>query len=149
MSEPSAPSALKHGWTSELLGLRRFKSLLIDVTVRHPMVSAYQPHASQTAGVAALRAEALKFERYPEKDGRSIVLFAVETWGRLGEHAENLLQMLGAEATRHVRLRGHAATASSFMRRWRAALDAVLQRGVAMSLIAARVGLPGRAHCGH
>ena len=130
-------------------GTSQIQDLLIDVTVRHPMVSAYQPHASQTAGVAALRAEALKFERYPEKDGRSIVPFAVETWGRLGEHAENLLQMLGAEATRHARLRGHAATASSFMRRWRAALDAVLQRGVAMSLIAAREGLPGRAHCRH
>jgi len=34
----------------------------------------------------------------------------------------------------------------SIMTRWRAALDAVLQRGVAKSLKAARFGLPGRHH---
>ena len=109
------------------------------------MASAYQPGAGLTAGLAALRAEERKFERYPEKDGRRIVPFAVETWGRLGEHAENLLQVLAAEATRYARMRGHATTASNFLRRWRATLDAVLQRGIAMSLISAKTGLPGRA----
>ena len=51
--------------------------------------------------------------------------------GRLGESAENLLQELAAEACRHARLRG---------------FDACLQRSMARSLIAARRGLPGKAH---
>ena len=70
--------------------------------------------------------------------------FAVETWGRLGDAAESLLQQLAAAATRHGRRRGHEVDAGSRLTRWRAILDASLQRSVAEMLIAARCGLPGR-----
>ena len=67
----------------QILGLR-IQDLLVHVTIRHPMASAYEPHASQAPGVAALRGEESKFVRYLERDGRAVVPFAVETWGRLG-----------------------------------------------------------------
>ena len=91
--------------------------LLIDVTVRHPMASAYQSEASRTAGSTAAAAETQKLGRYPPRAGRSVTPFAVETWGRLGESAEELLQTLAAEAALHARRRGHAATASTFLRK--------------------------------
>ena len=122
------------------------QDLLIDVTVRHPMASAYQPGAASTTGAAAEAAEAQKIERYPACGGRKVVPFAIESWGRLGQHAEHLLESLAAEATRHAQRRGRDATAGSFLRRWRATLDAVLQKGIAKSLMSARQGLPGRPH---
>ena len=94
----------------------------------------------------AKRAEEHKRERYPTKDGRAVTPFAVETWGRVGEHGEQLLQTLAAEAVRHTRSRGQQTTAGAFTRRWRASLDAILQRGIAMCLASARCGLAGRAH---
>lgn len=118
----------------------------MDVTIRHPMASKYQPDASRIAGSAAKDGESGKFARYPAKDNRTITPFAVETWGRLGEYAEDLLQELACEATRHARLRGQAATPSNFLRRWRAAMDACLHKGIVNSLQSARCGLPGRAH---
>ena len=66
-------------------GSIHIQDLLVDVTIRHPMADAYQPHAAEQPGYAAGIAEHQKPERYPEKDGRSVVPFAVETWGRLGE----------------------------------------------------------------
>ena len=120
------------------------QDVLIDVTIRHPMATAYQPSASQEDGAAARNAEAAKVERYPTSGGRSVTPFAVETWGRLGETAEHALEEFAAEATRHKRLRGFDASAASFLRRWRACLDAVLSKGIARSLNAARHGLPGR-----
>ena len=120
--------------------------LIVDVTLRHPMVARYQPRASRTAGYAAAEAADDKQKRYPPAQGRTVTAFALETWGRLGDSAEELLATLAAEATRHARRHGHAVTASSFMRRWRATLDACLQRGVAAALLAARCGLPGKSH---
>lgn len=124
-------------------GKNQLQDLLVDVTIRHPASSAYRSQAADEVGFAAKRAEEQKVERYPTKDGRSVVPFAVETWGRIGEQGEQLLQTLAAEATRHSRSRGHQVTAGAFLRRWRAGLDAVLQRGVAMCLDSARHGLPG------
>ena len=121
------------------------QDVLIDVTIRHPMATAYQPLASHEDGAAASKAETDKLDRYPARGGRSVTPFAVETWGRLGETAEHALEEFAAEATRHKRLRGFDANAASFLRRWRACLDAVLCKGVARSLAAARYGLPGRA----
>ena len=110
------------------------------------MASAYQPLASDCDGAAALSAEEQKLERYPPCGGRKIVPFAMETWGRLGAQAEELLESVAAEASRHAQRRGHAYTASDFLRRWRATLDAVVQKALARALMSARVGLPGRAH---
>ena len=133
-------------WDIWAFGGMHLPELIVDVTVRHPVVARCQPRASRQAGVAAAAAEEDKQQRYPPAGGRSVTAFSVETWGRLGLSAEELLATLAAEATRHARRRGHAATASSFLRRWRASLDASLQRGVAAALLAARCGLPGKPH---
>jgi hypothetical protein len=124
----------------------RIQDLLVDVTVRHPMASAYQPAAASQDNAAAEAAEAQKSDRYPPRGGRSIVPFAVETWGRLGPQAEQLLESLAAEASRHAVRRGQDATAGDFVRRWRATLDALLQKDIALALDSARCGLPGRPH---
>ena len=110
------------------------------------MSSAYQPAAANGPAAAASKAEELKHDRYPAKNGRSVTPFGIETWGRLGPSAESLLQELAGEAAKHARLRGHAATSSSFLRRWRATLDACVQKSIVRSLLASRYGLPGRAH---
>ena len=120
--------------------------LIVDVTIRHPTVSRYQPKSSREAAAAATMAEKDKQQRYPPTQGRVVTPFAMETWGRLGNDAEEMLTTLAAEATRHARRHGHVVTAGSFMRRWRASLDASLQRGVAAALLAARYGLPGTSH---
>ena len=67
-------------------------------------------------------------EKYPAAGGRCVTPFAVETWGRIGADFENLSEVFAAEATRHKRLRGFDETASSFLRRWRACLDAALRK---------------------
>ena len=100
------------------------------VTVRDPVLARNQPNASSQPGTAAAEAEADKQSRYPPAGGRSVPAFAVETWGRLGQTAEELLTTLAAEATRHARRRGHVVTTGAFMRKWRASLDASLQRGI-------------------
>ena len=117
--------------------------LLVDVTIRHPAHSRYQPNASNVAGHAAQQAEEEKTARYPAAGGRRVTPFAVETWGRLGEHAEALLTQLAAAASRRDLLRGRVAIGR--LQRWRATLDACLQKGVARTLAAACYGLPGRA----
>ena len=120
--------------------------LILDMTVRHPFVARYQPAASQRAGSAAAIAEDDKQSRYPPAGGRKVIAFAVETWGRLGESAEELLPLLAEAATLRARRRGQDATAGSFLRRWRAMLDGCLQRGVAAALLSATHGLAGRLH---
>ena len=104
------------GWTSGPFGGMHLPEIIADVTIRHPMVSRYQPRASREAGVAAAAGETDKQDRYPAAEGRAVTAFAMETWGRLGHEGEDLLQMLAAEATRHARRNGHIVTAGSFQR---------------------------------
>ena len=125
-------------------GSASIQDLLVDVTIRHPMSDRYQPAAARVPAAAANAAAEEKRERYPPRSGRQVVPFAMETWGRLDAEAESLLQQLAAAATLHARRRGQAATAGAFLRRWRAILDACLQRSMAASLTAARLGLPGK-----
>ena len=122
------------------------EDLLLDVTIRHPVAAAYQPQASQEAGHAAATAAKQKLVRYPAAGGRSVTPFAVETWGRLDYGAELVLESLAAAAARHAALRGQAPPPGGCLKRWRAALDAVVQRGVAMAVLSARTGLAGRRH---
>ena len=117
---------------------------LVDVTIRHPRAERYQPAAAMHAGAAASAAAAEKRDRYPARGGREVTPFAVETWGRLDTAAETFLEDMAAAASRHDALRGRAPSQSGCLKRWRAAIDAVVQRGVALSLHAARYGLPGR-----
>ena len=112
------------------------------------MSSACQPAAARTEGVAAKSGEEAKATRYPASGGRSVTPFVAETWGRLGLEAEALLEDLAAEAARHARQRGQQTTAGAFLRRWRASIDACLQRGMASVMEAARGGLPGKQHRG-
>ena len=127
-------------------GVADVADLLVDVTITHPLCASQQPQASTEAGSAAAAAEMRKWQRYPAAGGRMVVPFAVETWGRLGDEAESLLETLAAAASRRANLRGHSCSATGYLKRWRAALDAVAQRGVAMSLTSAYVGLAGRPH---
>jgi len=133
-------------WAFGRFGGVHVEDLLIDVTIRHPMSDRYKPRAAQQSCWAADCADRDKQERYPAAGGRSVCTFALETWGRLGTPGEELLQFIAAEAVRHARRRGHTATAGSFLKNWRATIDAGLQKGVAAALISARCGLPGRAH---
>ena len=60
--------------------------LIIDVTIRHPMVTRYQPRAASIAGAPAAMAEEDKQKRYPST--RTVTAFAIETWARLGDIAD-------------------------------------------------------------
>ena len=101
------------------------------------------PQAARTAGHAAAKAEAEKLDRYPPAGGRAVWPVAHETWGGLGEQAEQFLAMCAAAATRRAHRRGR--TPGNCLRRWKAQLDATLHRSIAAQLTSARVGLPGRA----
>ena len=124
-------------------GVHELGDVLLDVTVRHPGAERYQPSAAREAGFTAQKAGGEKFDRYPAANGRSIWPISHETWGRLGDHAEELLSVCAAAASRRAARRGRVA--GGILRRWRAQLDARLHRAVAAQLAAARLGLPGRA----
>ena len=126
------------GW-----GTAEIPDLLVDVTWRHPMASRYLPGASTTAGHACQRAADEKASTYPPSGGRAVHTFCVEGWGRLGGQAEVVLELLAGAAGIHDRRRGRAAPTR--LQRWRARVDAVVQRGLASALESARFGLPGQA----
>ena len=125
-------------------GCHEMPDLLLDITIRHPAAASYLTSAAATPGFTAESAEKDKISRYPPRKGRSVVPFAVETWGRLGNAAEEVLQKLAAAATRHAWRRGQCTEAGSRLKRWRAVLDASLHRSMATMLLAARYGLPGK-----
>ena len=106
-----------------------------DVTVVHVGTATELPRAARTCGAAAARAEAAKFNRYVEDDGRvggrRFVPFVVEDGGRLGEHAYALLEEL---AGRRVERRGETDWAEGdrggfrgrLMGRWLARVSAAV-----------------------
>ena len=122
-------------------GLPEANDVLLDITVRHPRAARYRPQAELTSGHAASEAEKEKLDKYPGTS-RQVWPIAHETWGRLGAQAEEFLAFCAAAARRRAHRRGRAA--GTELRRWRACLDACLQKGVAMQLFAARHGAPGR-----
>ena len=123
-------------------GLPELPDALLDITVRHPRAQRYRPASERHAGACAQRAEAEKRDRYPAAGGRAVIPIVHETWGRLGTTAEDLLLALSAAAARRAYRRGR--TAGPDLRKWRARLDAALQRSIAAQLDAAWNGLPGR-----
>ena len=125
------------GW-----GSADIPDLLVDITLRHPMAARCLPRAAEREGFACHLATQDKAEQYPSAGGRSVQTFAIETWGRLGPTGEAVLEVLAAAASTFDRRRGREAR--SKLSHWRARVDAVLQRGVARALEAARFGLPGR-----
>ena len=128
------------------MGSAEIWDLLLDVTVRHPAAERYQPRAAEEPGAACLEASKEKHERYPSRGGRAITPVCAETWGRWGPEAEDVLARLSAAASRRDHLRGASQTGR--MQRWRARLDAVLQRGVVARLLSCSFGLPGRRASG-
>ena len=93
-------------------------------------------------GYAAQRAELEKLARYPPAAGKAVWPLAHETFGRLGERAEELLQQCAAIATRRAHRRGRQP--GNVLRNWRARLDATLGRGLAAQLHQASAGTPGQ-----
>ena len=110
------------------------------------MVERYQPRAAREAGHTCCQAAQEKKARYPDVAGRSVTPFCYETWGRLGDAGEALLQSLAAAAARYDYRRGHVTTGR--LPRWRAQLDGALQKAVADAILASRFGTAGRAHRG-
>ena len=124
-------------------GVPELAGLLFDVTVRHPRAARYIPAAANVDGEAVRRADAEKHEKYPARSGYRVVTLGHETWGRLGEPAEETLSLCAAVANRRDHRRGRLP--GDRLRRWRAALDGALQRGVARQLAAAALGFHGKA----
>jgi hypothetical protein len=110
-------------------GVPEVPDALLDITGRHPRAERYQPAAASVAGHTAAQAEREKFVTYPSAGGSSIWAVAHETWGRLGEQAEQLLATCNSAATRQSYRRGRLL--GNNLRRWRAQLDAALHRGIA------------------
>ena len=124
------------------MGVPEIPDLLLDISVRNPMAGRYCACAAKQCGAAAAEAEREKADRYPAAGGREVWPVTYEVFGRAGDQAERLLCFLAAAARRRAHRRGRAA--GQELQRWRARIDATLQRGVAAQLLAARVGMPGR-----
>lgn len=74
--------------------------LNVDVSVTHPAMHSVRIKASKTPGAAAEERDKAK-KRYHEKNGTpgySFVPFSVESYGRLGKDAENLLKDMAERA---------------------------------------------------
>ena len=68
--------------------------------------------------------------------------FAVETGGRISPAADDLLTRLASASAKHDRRRDRADRHR--LQRWRAQLDAALQRGLAAALLSAHEAASGR-----
>jgi hypothetical protein len=73
---------------------------ITDISVIHPLSVQILSRAAETAGVAASFRDQQKKTSYArvEPNGYGFVPFSVETCGRLGQLAMNLLHQLGDEA---------------------------------------------------
>jgi len=116
--------------------------VILDVTVRHPCASRYQPQAARTTGYTLVKAEQEKEAKYPAARGRACMAFAVETWGRISLAADDLLTRLASAAAKYDRRRDYADRHR--LQRWRAQLDAALQRGLAAALLSSHEAANGR-----
>jgi hypothetical protein len=125
------------GW-----GSADIPDLLVDVTWRHPMAARCLPRAAATAGFACQLAVTDKAKQYPAAGGRVVHTFPIEGWGRLGPSGEAVLEVLAAAAATFDRRRGREA--KTRLQRWRARVDAAVQRGICRAHEGARFGLPGR-----
>ena len=113
---------------------------LFDVTVRHPAAARYEQAAANSDGATASRGDRDKNDRY----GDLVTPLVHESWGRLNDSAESLLDSAAASAARLDWRRGRPP--GHRLQRWRAQLDADLQRAQARMQLAAVNGMPGRPH---
>ncbi len=107
---------------------------LLDVSVACPSAPSHARDAARQAGAAAKKREKEKTKKYEalaRAEGKSFVPLVVETYGRLGQRAEELLQLLAHASV------SPAATAHQneqdqeqvFFKHSVAALSVILQRG--------------------
>ena len=111
---------------------------LFDITVRHSGAARYIENAAEADGSAAARGSRDKHDRY----GASVSALVHESWGRLGQAAEALLTTAAEAAARLDWRRGRIP--GQRVQRWRAQLDADLQRAQAAMQHSAVNGLPGK-----
>ena len=118
----------------------------VDATVGHPWRKSGRAQASSVDGSTAAAAEGRKRKRYGEgQGGITVSPFAVETWGRLGTSATELLAKMAAHWAGNASL-GPAAAAAK-VRRWRAELGIALAR--AQAATAAKAGSCSQPREGH
>ena len=125
-----------------VIGIPEAPDLLLDITVRHPLVDNRCARAAEESAYTAIQAEKDKQKRYPATAGRSVWPVAYETFGRAGPDAERLLGTLAAAAKRNANSCGREPGRE--LQRWRATIDGTLLRGVAAQIHAAQYSLPGR-----
>ena len=123
-------------------GVPELPDALLDVSVRHPRAGRYITAAAQHPGAAAAAGSRENRDKYPSRAGRCIWPVIHETWDRLGEDAEQLLQLCAAAGRRYSHRRGRAC--GQELASWRARLDGTLQRAVCMQHASCMRGLPGR-----
>ena len=111
---------------------------LFDITVRHPGAARYVDAAADADGAAAASGSRDKHDRY----GSQVTALVHEPWGRLGQAAESLLASAAESAARLDWRRGRIP--GQRLQRWRAQLDADLQRAQAVMQNSAVNGLPGK-----
>ena len=123
----------------------------VDVTIRHPRAQKYVRRAAACDGAAASIAEEAKRTRYPAVSDAGllpVMPFAIESFGRLGECALNLLR----DAKQRAAERNSALAGGGTFQRWLALLACARVRGFADSARAVwgeagpcmtAIGLPG------
>ena len=111
----------------------------LDITVTHPWRQTSRREAAENDGVAVKQAEGRKPSRYGRGSGGVFVApSGFESWGRLGDSCQTVLQRLAAQ--RCVK-KGHE-NPCRVLRRWFAELGAAQLR--AMALTAAQASRPAR-----
>ena len=111
----------------------------MGATVIHPWREALRRNAALEDGAAAAEATQRKRRRYGDGSGGiAVTAVAVETWGRLGDEAAELLAQLAAHWAGGARAGPAAAAATE--RRWRAELGIALTR--AQAATAAQASAP-------
>ena len=122
------------GWPGAWLG-----KTLVDVTMRDPQATRYQPAASRRPGASTAKADEEKQTRYPQHHGAVVRTLAFEPLGRLGDAGIDLLADMAADAAA---VAADRTSAPALRRRWRQALEHTLVTGVADAVLraAGRVG---------
>ena len=136
---PSLSTPQQEAWLDVgTFGSGELAQRLFDITVRHPGAARYADAATKDDGATASRGRADKAQRY----GDSVTALVHESWGRLNIAAEELLSSASAAAARLDWRRGRIPGQRA--QRWRAQLDAELQRAQAAMQHSAVHGLPGK-----
>ena len=138
---PELSTPAKEAWLDVgTFGAGELGQQLFDVTVRHPCAARYAAAAAEIDAATADHGGRDKAARY----GTVVKALVHESFGRLSDLAENLLTAAAEAAARLDWRQGKVP--GQRLQRWRAQIDADLQRAqVGMQLAAVR-GLPGRAH---